>query len=269
MKHNYMILMSLFACQGVLSSRITVVVPIMPTDCVADISDFLYSLSRTANFHELEVLIFKNSSVRLKHEDILPYVLNYSNIVYFPLEREYTMGEILNVGVKLSHSTYLIKGTVGNRYGLYFFELLARELDKNKNLGFVYSGVVLVEDNSRYFYQLYSAPTSKRLDLSLKDYRVLSAIMWRKSLHAKYGLFDESYAYLSDCEYWNRFPASKTNSLKIPEVLLSNLVEQEMHLEKKQEYERIVPTYRADQVQQSSSEPNPRRNRRPRRRVQV
>lgn len=200
----------------IFASRITVIVPLIEQNSGADLDDFLYSISRTANFHQLEILIFKNASVKLKREVIISYLSKYSNIVYIPLEKEETLGSILNIGIQLSNSDYLIKAHTGNRYGLYFFEMTAKELDTHKDIDVVYSGIVSTKQNSKNFYELYTDPTSVRLKLPYIDVQNLSTFMWRTSLHKEHGFFDETYRHLSDYAYWLSFPRACMRAINQP-----------------------------------------------------
>lgn len=210
-------------------SRITLLVPIVASDEAESLPDFLYSLSKTANFYQIEVFILKNYSCSIKYQDIVPHILAYPNLFYIPLEREYTLGEMLNVGIVLSNSEYLIKGNVHNRYGQYFFEYLARQLDRDDTLEAVYSDVLAVEYTVKSFYQLYGAHNSRLLDLHFSDEQGLSAIMWRKSIHEERGYFSTVYPYRSDYEFWmrclkKRLTHSQMHVLKIEEVLISEYV---------------------------------------------
>jgi glycosyltransferase involved in cell wall biosynthesis len=187
------------------------------------IESFMREIVKQTIFDQCELIIINANSPEDEEAIILPYVERYSNIIYIKLVKDPGIYGVWNMAIKLARGEYIVNANVddGFRYnalGKYMYVL-----DKNPDIDLVYSDYCLVEAFPTSFYAIKYAKIRRKRDFSLSAlaFECLPNChpMWRKSMHEKYGYFDDTYFSTGDYEMWIRAALQGSKFKRIPEIL--------------------------------------------------
>lgn len=133
-------------------------------------------------------------------------------------------------GIKIATGDYVTNANADDRLRPDALEVMARALDEHPDVGLVYADAFVTStENARwgepcaisakppYFGQIKWPDFD--LKLLLQGYYGGPNPMWRQSLHADYGLFDESFQLAGDFEFALRLAAHGVKFLHISQAL--------------------------------------------------
>jgi len=112
-----------------------------------------------------------------------------------------------NIGIKAATTPYVTNANTDDRLARNAIKAMADILDKESTYGVVYPDVDIVEE-------IYGNPVNTfkwiegGLPELLKGCFVGPMPMWRKSLHDRYGYFDETLEIAGDYEFWLRLASN-------------------------------------------------------------
>ena len=139
----------------------------------------------------------------------------YSNIVYKKLDQDPGIYGCWNMASKLATGEFLTNANLDDRKAPNFMEELAKQLFLDKDVDVVYANNLLTNSPN----ETWENNTAKSvypseefsLEAMLRGNPPHCMPMWRKSMHEKYGYFEEKYRSASDWEFWLRcaFAGSK------------------------------------------------------------
>lgn len=118
-----------------------------------------------------------------------------------------------NNGAKHAQGEYLLFLDSDDLIEKHFCTKLAKILDKNKNIDFVYPSTILFDNEIGFWNSLEYNPTL----VKYYNYFVITSLM-RKDMFFRIGAFDESYKQRDDREFWirtvkNKIKGQKSNAL--------------------------------------------------------
>ncbi len=133
-------------------------------------------------------------------------------------------------GIRLATGDYVTNANTDDRLRPGALETMARALDDQPDVGLVYADwYVTATENARWGEPCVMStrpPYNGRIAWPDFDPRLLlsgyyggPSPMWRRSLHATYGLFDESYQLSGDFEFALRLAAHGVKFFHVPEVV--------------------------------------------------
>lgn len=171
---------------------------------------------------DLEIVIVNSGSEQNEEKFILDFKNQFDRIVYIKTENRETVYQAWNRAIKAANGKYITNANTDDRHHPEALETLARNLDEQNSIDLVYhdsirtfSPNVSIENAEISGYFLWT-------DYSLNKLFEICFIgphpMWRKSLHSKYGYFDENFVSAGDYEFWLRI-ADENNILHVPEIL--------------------------------------------------
>ncbi len=157
--------------------------------------------------NQLEIIVINSGSEQNEEDIVKEYQKHFNNIVYQKTEKE-TIYQAWNRGIKLATGIYITNANTDDRHSADAFEKMVNVLDKNENVDVVYANVYKtdVENdnlNSSTEKTLINWPDFDK-DLLLFGCFIGPQPVWRKSLHEKFGYFDESLKVVGDYEFWLR-----------------------------------------------------------------
>lgn len=135
-----------------------------------------------------------------------------------------------NRGIAISKGEYITNANADDRLRPDALEVMADALDENPDIGLVYADATVVSSENAEWGKPYTVsdklPYFGRLAWPDFDARLLLQgyfggpnPMWRHSLHAQFGMFDESYQLAGDLEFALRLVAGGAKFKHIAETL--------------------------------------------------
>jgi len=189
------------------------------------IDGFLEDITNQTIFKEkCELIMINADSPGDEEETILRYQKMYpDNIIYEKLDSDPGIYGVWNMAVEMSTGDFITNANLDDRKAVDSLEAHAKTLVANKNIDLVYADSYITnkpnetyQNNSsqdrRYNFEEFSKEGMLRGNLPHNN------PMWRKSLHKKHGLFDDSYRSAGDWEYWLRCAISGSSFKKLAGV---------------------------------------------------
>jgi len=162
-----------------------------------------------------------------EYEIIHPYLSKYNNIKYERLDHDPGLYACWNYMIKNSRSEYVSNSNVDDRLLPQCLERHIEVLDQNHNYDLAYCENAITHHindsykNYKYLEEVTTYPTGpfNRAKLLHHCYPSTHPV-WRRSLHDKFGFFNENYKSVSDHEFWLRCIANGSQDfIFIPEIL--------------------------------------------------
>ncbi len=192
------------------------------------IDQLMEDVTRQTIFNDKCEWIILNANPKGKDYEenvILEYCKKYPNIKYERLESDPGIYAVWNKAIKMSSGEYITNINCDDRRKSNCLELQAVGLATNSEIDLVYNDSYLVQvpnlvwediDESttqRYNFEQFSKEAMLRGNLPHNN------PMWRKTLHDKYGFFNEEYKSASDWEFWLRCSFEGSKFQKLDEIL--------------------------------------------------
>jgi glycosyltransferase involved in cell wall biosynthesis len=171
------------------------------------IDSFLQNIVKQTIFNQCELIIINANSPGAEDTIIKPYLAQYPNIIYLKLDNDPGLYGVWNMGIKMAKADYIINANVDDGLKEDALEIFANSLDLNQDIDMVYSDVYMTTQPNTSFDKLKKKGVTKLKPFSKESMIMcppLNHPMWRKSIHTRFGFFDESYKSASDFEMWLR-----------------------------------------------------------------
>ena len=211
--------------------------------------------------NNLEIIVVDSGSDENEKEIVHSFQKKYDKIKYLRTSKRESLYQAWNRGIKASTGEYLTNANTDDRHDVRCLERLVNRLERNLRRDIAYGNLFKsVIPNEAFDQNDQSQPCSAQtffpVSLLLHNY-VGAQPVWRKSLHEKIGLFDESYEVIGDYEFILRAISKGCQFLYVPEAegtmlwhekALSTrdqtgIVERKMLLSKYRKMERISSIY--------------------------
>ncbi len=207
MKNKYWLLFFINICfLYAHEPRLTIITSVFNGDRY--IEHFLEQIANQTIYAQCQHIIINANSSGNEELYILPFLKKHQNTEYYRLEKDPGLYAVWNMAIKKSKAPYLVSANLDDRLAPFAYELLLQELDQHSEIDLVYSDAYITTDANQVFGKhkycsSYSAPEFSYTALQ-KGCFIGSHPIWRKSMHDKYGLFDEKFLSAGDWEMWLR-----------------------------------------------------------------
>ncbi|NUO07172.1 MAG: glycosyltransferase [Candidatus Brocadia sp.] len=158
----------------------------------------------------LEIIVIDSGSQQNERTIVEEFQKYYDNIVYFHTEGRETIYEAWNRGIKVAKGEYITNANTDDRLKSTALEIFSNYLDTHPEIILIHADQQKVVDNEIIDTENLSEdngnwqwPPFSRTAL-LFCTQVGSQPMWRRSLHDKYGYFDESLIIRGDQDFFIR-----------------------------------------------------------------
>jgi len=217
------------------------------------IEGFMKDIVRQTVFDQCELIIINANSPENERPFIREYLEKYPNIFYFELVEDPGLYAVWNLGIQIAQGEYITNANVDDRLSPICYEIHAKTLDENQEVDLVYSDFFWTERANETFEKHSAKVCSVQKKFSRRA--VFSCMpgpnpMWRKTMHTKYGLFDESFRLAGDWEMWCRAVAGGAIFKKVDEILClfyknpnGLSTDHDLWPEMARERQRIIETY--------------------------
>lgn len=128
--------------------------------------------------------------------------------------------EAWNIGIKAAGGKYITSANSDDRLAPHAIKKMADVLDKETTYSIVYSEVDIVNEIGANPVGRYRWAEGGLPELLKQGCFLGPMPMWRKSLHDRFGYFDESYKSAGDYEFWMRCASNGVKFFKIRDEAL-------------------------------------------------
>jgi len=157
---------------------------------------------------KLEIIVVDSRSQQGEHEIVNEMQKKYRNIVYIRTAQRETVYASWNRGIKAASGKYITNANTDDRHAPCAFEKMIHTLEDYPDISLVYANVWITEKENETFENF--TPAGR---FCWKDFDPMTLIdgcyigpqpMWRKTVHDKYGYFNEKFHSAGDWEFWLR-----------------------------------------------------------------
>lgn len=188
------------------------------------LSAFLINVCNQTIFKDCYLHII-SPCINEKEKRILGFFLNkHSNILVTDLQKKSSIYESWNIAIKNSSSKYITNMNCDDSKCPHSLERHLLELESQDDIDLVFSdSFIATQKNVSYFDSrlkyAYKFPEEISIGNLLKYNPPHQSPMWRRSLHEKFGFFDETMFSAADGEFWLRCYHGGAKFKKINEIL--------------------------------------------------
>lgn len=162
----------------------------------------------------LEIIVVDSGSPQNERAIVEEFQRRYDNILYVRTPRREGVYAAWNRGVKLASGKYLTNANTDDRHRRDALERMANLLEARPDVALVYANVYITETPNETFDRHTRVGAFRWHDFDPAVLREVCFVgpqpMWRRSLHARYGYFDESFESAGDWEFWLRLAQGET-----------------------------------------------------------
>lgn len=173
-------------------------------------------------FPQMEVIVVDACSPQNERSIAEEFQRRHPNIRYVRTAERIPLYAAWNQAIRMARGEYLTNANTDDRHARHALERLARALDEHPGAGVAYASTAITETENG---TLGAAPVKGYFRARKFDRRRLffdclpgPQPMWRRSLHERFGFFDETFRSGGDHEFWLRISA-EVKFIHLPEVL--------------------------------------------------
>ena len=172
------------------------------------IDECLQDLIAQTVFARLEIIVVDACSPENERQIVEAYARRYPNIRYVRTTTRIGVYAAWNLAIHAAHGRYVTPFSTNDRLRPEAYAILSSALTQHPDVAVVYGDTIL----TRTPHQSFASHTATgAFRWGNYTYEALTAQctvgphpMWRRSLHAEFGYFDEQYKALGDQEFWLR-----------------------------------------------------------------
>jgi len=176
-------------------------------NCERFIRECLDDLLRQTIADRVEIVIVNSGSQQNEERIIEEYQKEHDNIVYVKTDRE-SLYQAWNRGIRLASGKYITNANADDRHRKDAFEVMSKVLEEDYSIDVVYGDDIITEKENETFEKHTFAGELIQDDFNRERllYRCYLSChpMWRKSIHERFGYFDETLDVSGDYEFWLR-----------------------------------------------------------------
>jgi glycosyltransferase involved in cell wall biosynthesis len=171
----------------------------------------------------LEIVVVDSASPERERDIVAEYAESYCNIVSVRTPLQETIYGSWNRAIAMARGEYITSANTDDRHRTDALEVMANALDDHPDVGLVYAGYKVATLENETFEGSTSLEEFMPAEYDAVMLRGGYCFpgpqpMWRRSLHERFGLFDEQFQSAGDLEFWLRIAAG-TTFLRVPEIL--------------------------------------------------
>lgn len=156
----------------------------------------------------LEIVVVNCGTDKNDEREITKFKSKYPNIIYIKLEDRVGIYKAWNIGIKAASGEFVTNANTDDRHKIDALEIMLSVFDIENSVDVVYADCYKTEKPNDTF--LSNSPkqviswADYDKDLILFGCFIGPQPVWRKSLHDKFGFFNESLEVIGDYEFWLR-----------------------------------------------------------------
>jgi hypothetical protein len=172
------------------------------------IQEYLDNIIEQSCFEDIEFILLDCASPESEFIDIDPFIKKYNNIKYYRLDSDPGLYAGWNIAINKCSSSIIGNWNIDDRKNKEGLEILINQFKKDSTLDIIYGFTYISRiANEKYINNSYSEiypAIPHSFENLLKNNSPHCMPLWKKSLHDRFGYFDESYKTASDGDFWLR-----------------------------------------------------------------
>ena len=170
----------------------------------------------------LEIIVIDSASPENERGIVEEFQRRYDNIRYLRTDERETVYQAWNRGIRMARGEFVTNANTDDRLRKDALETLVRALEERPDCVLAYPDMRITREENATFQQhqpfgFRDWPPFDRIAL-LEVCSVGPFPLWRRSLHAEIGYFDERFRSAADYEFWLRAALSR-DFVHVPEFL--------------------------------------------------
>lgn len=137
--------------------------------------------------------------------------------LHFISEADAGMYSGINKGLNMAQGDIVAYLNSDDMYLPWAVETAVGRLEEDPSLGFVFGDAIRYDHVARTGYLVVTPPFNLGF-LVRRGFLTQPTVFWRRALTEAHGMFDESLAFVGDCDYWMRLGAHASGA-RISELL--------------------------------------------------
>jgi GT2 family glycosyltransferase len=170
------------------------------------IEGYLENLLEQTMFKDIEFIFVDCNSPENEKKYILPLTKKYKNIIYYKLDQDPGLYGGWNYAIKKSKAKLVSNWNTDDRKSKEGMEFLYKAFEKDPELDVAYGITYISEKANEKYVDNNFGKIYPYLPHSFKNLMINNSPhcmpLWKKSIHDRYGFFDESYKSCSDGDMW-------------------------------------------------------------------
>lgn len=187
------------------------------------IQHYLHDICRQTIFSECELILIDGASPEKEVNYIRKFQQKHDNIKYIRLEKDPGMYACWNIGVAQASGKYLNNANVDDGKHPTALQKQVEFLENNPTIDLVYTDSFITEAPNQLFETCFPTQRYNFPDFSVEDLIIYNmphqSPVYKKSLHEKFGLFEEGYRSAADGEFWLRCATKGAKMAKLDSIL--------------------------------------------------
>lgn len=171
---------------------------------------------------------------------------NYSTIKWIS-EPDNGMYDAINKGITMASGDIFAYLNADDRYYPYTLEIVAEIFKKYPNIDFIYGYCTYIDENEKILYTFRALPWIPQLVKKSRYTWAQQSCFWKREIHEKIGLLDDTLKYLADRDFFERIIRHGFNGKLLQKRLAKFMVRKaslERALTSRQVTENIILTKR-------------------------
>ena len=187
------------------------------------IKGYMEDMLRQTIFKEIQFFVLDCASPENEAEIISPYAKQYPNITYRRLDEDPGLYPAWNFCIQNTDGDFLTNWNVDDRKTPWSLEAMRDFLVLNDDIDLVYGNTVVSSVSNEIWSNITTKnayicnETNNWKDL-LQNNNPHCMPMWRRSIHDKFGYFDENYLTASDADLWLKAAKGGVKMQKIHDI---------------------------------------------------
>ncbi len=183
------------------------------------IEGFLQNITKQTIFDQSELIMINPNSPGEEEQIIRDYMNKFPNIIYEKLSNDPGIYGVWNYAIKIASGNFISNANLDDRSHPNALEAHISELEANSEIDLVYSGYLVTFIPNDAITNNHAVQCCDPMEFSVAN--MINCLpgprpVWRKSLHDRYGFFDETFSFSGDAEMWLRAVSLGSKFKKIP-----------------------------------------------------
>lgn len=185
------------------------------------VEGFLKDVTSQTIFPECELIIINANSPGNEEPVIRKYMKKHPNIIYERLDKDPGLYQCWNRAIRRAKSDFITNANLDDRSKKDSYEKHIQVIESNPSIDLIYANMYVTKEPNRTFEESRNHYLVNTPEFSVqKTYKCMAGPrpVWRKSIHERFGYFDESFKFIADWEMWVRAASMGAVFKKIPGI---------------------------------------------------